>query len=272
MFTNISLYIILKIIDNDGKGSWIAVKWNSGKYKALILAAVMSATPVLMVSAEGELGEGSGTGTGMMEGNVKTDIYQVVMPTDADGVFDFILDPQGLINKTNAVAYNGLTFEEDSTVFFRRSDEGAEEDYSSTSDAVTIVNKSSIAVDVSLKVKVVESSVEGITLTDDGEFVDDTSASLYLAVTDGENVVPIGKDGAFIQTTIAAAPEGAYEYVYDSDSGEYTYGLKEDLSDITFGDYSFRLIGAANGNGDWSGVMGETPKIEITWNVSPQIE
>lgn len=245
------------------------MKWKSGKYKALILSVVMSATPVLIVSAEGELGEGSGTGTGMMEGNVKTEIYQVAMPTNADGIFDFILDPQRLINKTKAAAYNGLTFEENSTVFFRRSDEGAEEDYSSTSDAVTIVNKSSIAVDVSFQVEVVESSAKGITITDDEEFTDDTSASLYLAVTDGENVIPIGESGAIIQTTIPAAPEEAYEYIYDSDSGEYTYGLKEDLYDIEFADYSFQLIGAANGAADWSGLTEESPKIVVTWNVSP---
>lgn len=246
----------------------MAMKWNTNRYTALALTAVMAVYPALNVSAE-ELGEGVGTGVGAMEGSVNTDIYQVVMPTNAEGVFDFILDPQGLINETGAAAYDGKTFEEDSTVFFRRMDGEVEEDYSSKSDAVTIVNKSSMAVDVSLKVEVVASSMEGIAMTDDGEFKDDTSASLYLAVDDGENVVPIGKGGASIETTIGAAPDGAYEYAYDSENDRYTYGLRGDLDEDVFDAYSFRLVGAANGKGDWSELTGETPEIVITWNVMP---
>lgn len=244
------------------------MKWNTYRYTALALTAIMAVYPALNVSAE-ELGEGVGTGVGAMEGSVNTDIYQVVMPTNAEGVFDFILDPQGLINETGAAAYDGKIFEEDSTVFFRRMDGEVEEDYSSKSDAVTIVNKSSMAVDVSLKVEVVASSMEGIAMTDDGEFKDDTSASLYLAVDDGENVVPIGKGGASIETTIDAAPDGAYEYAYDSENDRYSYGLRGDLEDDVFDEYSFRLVGAANGKGDWSELTGETPEIVITWNVMP---
>lgn len=245
------------------------MKWNTGRCTALTLAAVIAACLVLSVSAEEELGEGVGTGVGAMEGSVNTDIYQVVMPTNAEGVFDFILDPQGLINETNGAAYDGQTFEKDSTVFFRRMDEEAEEDYSSKSDAVTITNKSSMAVDVSLKVEVVASSIEGIMMTDDGEFKDDTGASLYLAIDDGENVVPIGKDGVSIETTIDAAPDGAYEYAYDSENNRYTYGLRNDLDDTVFDEYSFRLVGAANGKGDWSELTGVSPEIVITWNVLP---
>lgn len=247
------------------------MKWNPKKFVAFVLTIGMVISPVRTAFAEGELEEGNGIGVGEMEGTIETDIYHVVMPTDVDGVFDFIMDPQSLINETDAAAYDGLTFEEDSTVFFRRLDEGAEEDYSSMSDAVKIVNKSSMAVDVTLKVEVVESSMQGITMTNDEDFTDDTSASLYLAVADGENVVPIGNEGAVIETMIASAPEGAYEYVYDSESGEYTYGLREDVSDVDFAEYSFQLMGAVNGKGDWSRVTDETPRIVVTWNVSPSI-
>lgn len=236
------------------------------------LATVLATGSISPVSADEELGEGAGTGMGELEGNVKTDIYQVVMPTNAEGTFDFILDPQGLINKTNGAAYNGMTFEEDSTLFFRRRDGNADVDFSSKSDMVTIINKSSTAVDVSVNIEVVESSIEGITMTDDIEFGNDTGASLYLALVDEDNVVPIGENGASIDVTIDAAPNGAYEYVYDSENGEYTYGLKEDLSDVVFDEYSFQLIGATNGKGDWSSVSSENPQIIITWNVSSSSE
>lgn len=245
------------------------MKWNTGRCTTLALAAVIAACPALGVSAEEALGEGVGTGVGAMEGSVNTDIYQVVMPTSAEGIFDFILDPQGLINETKAAAYNGQTFEKGSTVFFRRMDGEAEEDYSSRSDAVTITNKSSMAVEVSLKIEVVASSIEGVVMADDGEFKGDISTSLYLAIDDGENVVPIGKDGVSIEATIDAAPDGAYEYAYDSENNRYTYGLRNDLDDAVFDEYSFRLVGAANGEGDWSELTGVSPEIVITWNVLP---
>ena len=31
----------------------------------------------------------------------KADVYQVIMPTSTDEIFNFILDPQGLINATD---------------------------------------------------------------------------------------------------------------------------------------------------------------------------
>ena len=66
------------------------------------------------------------------------------------GIFDFILDPQELIYKTNASAYDGQTFEEGATLFFKRSDGEVLENYSSTSDAVTITNMGSTPIDVSI--------------------------------------------------------------------------------------------------------------------------
>lgn len=230
----------------------------------LMLALVLIMNTSIIAHAE-EMGEGNIDGTGDMEGVVKTDIYQVVMPTNTDGVFDFILDPQGLINATDGAAYEGKKFEEDSTVFFKRTDGTVEEDYSNKSDNITITNKSSVPVNVSVEVHIDPSSIEGITMSDDREFKDDTETSLYLAITDGENVVPVGKDGASIQATVEAAPEEAYEFVYEND--EYVYKMKEDLEGITFPEYSFQLTGAANKKGEWIDIGDVSPKIEITWRV-----
>lgn len=232
------------------------------KMSTCVLAILMClAVPV---SAE-ELGEGIENGMGEFEGSVKTDIFQIVMPTDTEGVFNFILDPQGLINKTDGAAYKGKTFEKDSTVFFKRTNGEAEEDYSSKSDPVIITNKSSIPVDVFVEVCIEEASIEGITMSDDKEFIDDDTTSLYLAIEDGENEVPVGREGASIQTTIEAAPEEAYEYVYDDE--QYIYKLKDNLEDVVFDEYSFRLTGAANTKGNWAELGGVSPKIIITWKV-----
>ena len=241
------------------------------RYSMLAFVTAVAVSHSAIAVAE-DLGQGSETGIGVVEGNVETDIYQVILPTETKGIFDFIVDPQGLINKTDAVAYDGKKFEENSTVFFKRSDGETEDDYSSTSDSVTITNKSSIAVDVSLQVSMLQSSVEGITMTEDREFTEDKSASLYLAVIDGKNVVPIGKEGASIDITIDAAPEGAYEYIYESDKEKYVYKLIEDTDSVEFDQYSFQLTGAANEKGDWSDVMGVKPEVMVAWKITPKKE
>lgn len=239
---------------------------NVKRFVSLFLSITMITSSSVSVMAE-SLGQGSETGIGEVEGSVKTEIYQVILPTDTKGIFDFILDPQGLINKTGGAAYGGKKFETDSTVFFERKDGETEEDYNSKSDFVTITNKSSIAVNISLHVSISPSSIEGIMMTNDKEFNGDTDASLYLAVTDGENEVPIGQEGVAIDVTLDAAPEGAYEYIYDGEKNEYVYKLRNDVGGIEFSQYSFQLTGAANGKGDWSELLEAKPEVTVTWEI-----
>lgn len=239
---------------------------NVKRFVLLFLSITMITSSSVSVMAE-SLGQGSETGIGEVEGSVKTDIYQVILPTETEGIFDFILDPQGLINKTGGAAYGGKKFETGSTVFFERKDGETEEDYNSKSDFVTITNKSSIAVDISLHVSISPSSIEGIMMTNDKEFNGDTDTSLYLAVTDGENEVPIGQEGVAIDVTIDAAPEGAYEYIYDGEKNEYVYKLRNDVGGIEFSQYSFQLTGAANGKGDWSELLEAKPEVTVTWEI-----
>lgn len=238
------------------------------KFMASVLTVAMIIGLSVPSSAQ-EMGEEDKTGVGGVEGAVKQDIYQVLLPTVTDDVFDFIIDPQGLINKTNGAAYKGKKFEEDCTLFFKRSDGGVEEDYSSTSDAITITNKGSVAVKVSLNVSISEESLGGIVLTDDKKFKDDKDASIYMALLDGETEVPIGPDGISMDITVDAAPEDAYEYRYDEEKELYTYQMKEDVSGIEFPSYSFQLVGAANGKGDWSKLTKEVPKINVSWKINP---
>lgn len=213
-------------------------------------------------------GEGKETGVGAVEGTVETDVYQVVLPTVKNSAFDFIIDPQGLINKTKGAAYDGKTFEDNSTLFFKRTDGKVAVDYSSTSDVVTIKNMGSNDIEVSLHISVLPDSLGGIHLSGDREFQNDTSASIYLALVDGENIVPIGTDGINMDMTINAAPEEAYEYGYDKERGEYTYELKENTSDIEFGSYSFQITGAANGKGDWTKLTKAKPQIKVEWKIT----
>lgn len=179
-------------------------------------------------------------------GNARSDILQVVMPVNTENVFDFIMDPQELIGGTDAAAYSGSRFEENATLFFRRSDERAEADYSSSSDPLTIVNKGNADVKVTLTARISPDSIAGITVSEDPEFQGSEEASLYLALTDGETTVPVDSEGsAIIETVIPGILEG------------------EDPNE-----YSFQLIGAVNKEGDWSEVTDVSPRIMVTWVVS----
>ncbi len=173
-------------------------------------------------------------------------VRQVVLPVHAEGIFDFILDPHQLINRTNAAAYKGKKFEEDATLFFERSDGGVEEDYSSASDQMRILNKGEAAVDVVLTAKM--SELGGITMTDDQKFENDTMPSVYLALTDGEHTVPIDeKEGAVIRMTIS--------------------GTSDDKNSC-----AFWLLGSANRNGDWTEAETASPRVTVTWKIHAEGE
>ena len=96
---------------------------------------------------------------------------------------------------------------------------------------------------------------------------DDTSPSIYLALTDGTNTIPITSEDAVINAVIDA-PEDAYETVWDGEKNVYelTDAAKEDDYD-GFQTYSFWLTGACNANAGWSKVEGQIPEVCVVWEV-----
>ena len=73
-----------------------------------------------------------------------------------------------------------------------------EEDYSSKSDAVTVMNKSSMPVEIFLDIQIEPNSLDRIVTSEDRNFTNGLAPGLYLVVTDGESEMPIGKDGITI--------------------------------------------------------------------------
>lgn len=240
---------------------------NLKKFLALALATTMVLGSTTIALAEEMNTEGTGTGTGVMEGTVATDVFQVVVPTDAGEAFNFTLDPEGLIAKTNEAKYGGEDkYQDDASVFFgNANEEGTVVAYTSTSDAVTITNKGTQLAKVSIDVEI--DGVDGITMADTDEFTDDT-VSLYLAMVDADGTktaITETKEDA-VTAVIEAAPEGAYDFAYDEDDG-YVYELVDDLTGITFADYSFQLTGACNTAADWSELAEAAPSVTVTWSV-----
>lgn len=236
-----------------------------------IIATAMSATLVLSSSvlafADDNVANGNTSGTGSMEGTVSTDVFNVVLPTIPadDTTFNYILDPEGLIEKTESAKYAGKTFEKGATLYFANTATGAAYDYSSTSDSLTVINKSTMDVDVTLNATI--SAVDGISMAADNSF-QDSRTSLYLALTDGTSSAAIdATEGATITATVDAAPEEAYEYNWNTTENKYEYKIVDDLTNITFSEYSFQLTGACNTNGDWSGLTDAAPVVAVTWTV-----
>lgn len=258
------------------------------KYKK-VLAGTLAATMVLGSSFAALAADATGgsTGAGSVDVPEASNIFQVKLPVqpeeDQPSQFDYILDPTGAIEATDAAKYNGATFADDATVYFQNKADSttasgaasgaasgganAGVSYSDTTDAQKVINKSTMAVNVTVRAEVAES--EKISMSENKTFAaNDKSASLYLALKDASGETAI--------TTTAAASKGgtinptddAYEVKYES--GKYVKKLKADLEDDDFQAYSFYLTGACNPNGEWDGLAGteNAPEVTVTWSVT----
>ena len=206
------------------------------------------------------------------DSSVPADVFKVILPTipEDDTTCDYILDPQGLIELTDAKKYGGtdeVAFEHDKTLYFKTSrTEDGRPVYDNVSNALTVTNMSSREVKITVKATIANS--ESITMSENSTFdADDTSTSIYLALTDGTNTIPITSDAAVLNAVINA-PEDAYETVWDGEKNVYELtdtAKKEDYDG--FQKYSFWLTGACNANADWSNVEGQIPEVFVVWEV-----
>lgn len=217
----------------------------------------------------------SGTigGSGSMAGHVEKDVFNVVVPACMTGAdagfngFDFVLDPEMLISKTDAAKYisdsnAGVTgFEEDKTLYFLHKTSGTIGD---TSDFVKVTNKSSMDVDIKLIPKI--TGLTAITLSDTATFTDD-STSMYMAVTDGTTSTAIKADGSNPVTDTIEGKLDAYDMIVNA-SGKYEFTLKDDVDPASFDTFEFALTGACNADADWANVS-ENPNVQITWDIKP---
>lgn len=231
-----------------------------------ILAAGLAVSMVMGSSVVAFAAEGSGSGSGSLDVVEKSDVFDVVLPTDSGTTFDYILDPTGVIKATEAEKYGGATFADGATVFFANAatTEGGSVTYSATSDAIKAVNKSTMDVDITVKASVAD--VSGITMASSGTFdADDTSAGLYLALKDSDtnnSDTAVTADGVELTSTIAALDD-AYETKYVD--GKYVKQLKADATG--FEEYSFQLTGTCNPKGEWAGLTEEPPVVSVVWSI-----
>lgn len=171
----------------------------------------------------------------------REDVVFLELPTIVEGetsVFDFILDPQELLYKTDAVRFGGGTVEEGATLLFQNSE--GQYDFSRYSDQLTVTNQSTVP--VRLTVSACISDLGELQVVGSDDFADSGDCSFYMAVVDSQgNVRPISADG------------------------EVSISLEMHAD---FDRYSFGLVGACNPNANWLNVSVH-PVVTVTWRVEP---
>ena len=242
------------------------------KLAAITMAATMLVGSSLMVSAAGP--EGGDTGSGSYEGYVdRTSVFSASIPTNAANVFNFFVDPNGLLKETGYARLEGkgeADFEDGSTLYFTRTDVGDGKTYAKTfgkdSDKVTAKNMSSY--DVKIEVNASITGIDGITMADSDTIGSDVQVpTLYLAIVhDSDKEVVKAGVGGLLSGTITGNDDN-FEVQYNDTKGKYEYVQVDSVDDSTWGTYDFYLTGACGGK--WTDAQAEaTPTVELTWKIT----
>ena len=197
------------------------------------------------------------------------DVVSISLPVISESetsVFDFILDPQGLLYSTDAARYGGGRVEEEATLLFYNKE--GEYDFSKHSDWLTVTNRSTVPVQVTVTAQVMDFG--DVRLAESDDFGESTEPEVYLAIEDDQgNILPLSADEqTAINLEMSAAPKNTYVFRLDEENHTYQYGMSMDPDMVDFDTYSFGLIGACNPNAEWQNISIQ-PTITVTWYVEP---
>lgn len=239
------------------------------KFLALALSVSMIAGSSMMAFAADQKGQDEGTGE--VQYVETSDVFSVVLPADAGTTFDYLLDPDGLIKKTNGDRYSGKAFEDDKTVYFLHADKTKydNKDYTDTSDSITVTNKSTQAVDLTVTAKI--AAADGVKMAATSA-MDGDGENFYMALVgnDGTNdtTKALTTDGVELTANIAA-DENAYEVKWNTDKYEKQLTDAAKATGYTgFKSYTFKLTGACKANDTALTALKENPpKLDLTWSV-----
>ena len=231
---------------------------------AVVLAATMVFGSSLTAFAEEPVTSGGTNGAGTSEGHVNKHVISVTLPVIPDGStpFAYTMDPERLVNETNAAKYaEGSTFTDTAKtngVYFQTG-EKAYDDKSTVLKA-----KSESSADVKLTVDVeVESAATDITLVDAApaltgeDAVTDPQLYLALKVDDTTKAVK-ASEKVSIETTIAGK-DSNFETVVENNA--YVYKAKTGDS-ITWNEAEIQMSGVAS-KASAEGLT--APTLKVTW-------
>ena len=208
------------------------------KMMALALAASMVlGSSTVAFAADGDPtpgGTGNVSGSGSVEGHVNKEVLNVVLPTVPSGTpsaFAYTMDPERLIQGTDAAKYaEGSVFpaaDSDTGVYFLTDTNT----YSNTSNIYQVVNKSSCAVDLTVKVKATQNTAKDITLASSNG-VSTTAPELYLGLKVGSTEQAVSATEATVNKTLAGNSNNFVITVNtkEDDTKEYVYKEKDSTS------------------------------------------
>lgn len=148
-------------------------------------------------------------------------------------LFNFIIDPYRLVEKTNAIKYGGGTVEKGATLLFHNKERAY--DFSSESDWVTI----SIQEPSEIMVSAHLDESDELIIAEDRDFKEGDISDIYLALIDDQG-------------------------------NEQALTTEEEVSISLFlesGSYSFGLTGACNADADWAEKSSIHPKVTLIWSL-----
>ncbi|MCI8583251.1 MAG: hypothetical protein HFH13_08975 [Dorea sp.] len=253
---------------------------NFKKFTAVTLVAAMTFGSAMTVFAE-EAGVGEGTGS-YEGGEMKYPTLTVTLPTIPAGTYDYIADPNGLIEETKnddgtASKYADSTFTGTTGIFFLTStaDDGAKT-YTDKSAALTLDNENAQDIDVTVKLEQKTAGDAAIKYAENADFdAEDKENKLYLAITDGKTTDPevaalSAEVPATITTTVAGVPEN-YVASYDATTQKYGYVKKEEADLTDWNGCSFNMAGALNKGATWGDSV-TFPEIKVTWSYAEHVD
>lgn len=238
-----------------------------------ILVAALAVTMIMGSSSMAFAAEqkGEGTGAGDLDVVKDSDVFSVVVPTDAGTTFDYIVDPLGVIKDTNAEKYGNKTFEANQSVYFQNAEVTGTEagkspyNYSGTSNKLKAINKSTKAVDIAVEATLDNTDEVTMAEATDIDNTKDTDVLLNLQLNgdNSKSAAITGTAAAKIADTIDETT-GAYETKYVN--GQYVKQIKSTFKDDDFEAYEFWLTGKANPSSDWADVE-NLPEVKVVWTV-----
>lgn len=247
----------------------------SRKYRS-VLASILTAAIILGSAIAVNAAQGSGQGNGSLDIVKYPDVFQVVLPTNVGGRFNYILDPTGILATNGSDKYASSSFVAGKTMYFRHEPAAGSDiaTYNDISEPVTVYNKSNIDVEIRIQAKL--NTPQGITLAS-ASVAGDTSTDpkMYLALTTGTKSTEkaITVQGIVATASIPSA-KAHYKTIYDSRSAAYKNVLNASASNASeeqygtyFESYSFMLTGDCNPGGDWAGLKDGLPAVSLVWAI-----
>ena len=198
---------------------------------------------------------GTATGNGISEGSISDGVVSLSVPTSTnDNLYGMILDPRGLLKKTNYARFgtNAATTvefqDEDGHLFFATKVDSGKTTYSAKSAALSITNKSYLPVDVSLEAAITVPT--GISMGSADLSDVESGAGMYLAIETAETNNNNKSLGATVSSgtnltvsnfasTDTALDDAVINVAYDGTAYEYTFGFDGN-------DYSIEVLDASD--------------------------